>query len=282
MPRQSVLAADGRRVAGQSSRSLPTIAHSRYDMLHAVCVVMPPYKIYVRHQRGNADWTSSEPEKRLHPDEGQRVTPHDGTTTSPTLLDSVRDWRNMPAWHEFFRRYDALLAKWCRSHSLNAAAVDEIREGVWIELARRMQTFRYDPQKSFRGWLRELCRSRTIDFLRTRQRESRGIRPLEKSDMNRAAYWPDPMEMTCDELNPPDLRLRDLAAAAEIVQAAVRKRIKPQTWEIFWQIGIANRPIGEVAAEFQMTYAAAFQAFARARQLLREEGDRIRGSFFET
>lgn len=203
---------------------------------------------------------------------------HDGTTTSPALLREVRDWRNMPAWDEFFRRYDALLDQWCSGQSLDAAAADEIRETVWIELAHRVRTFRYDPRKSFRGWLRQLCRCRAVDYLRKSQRESRNLRPLDDAVLSRVAYHADPIAANSEEREPSDRLLHDLAIEAEAVQATVRERVKPRTWEIFWQIAILDRPIREVATEFQISYAAAFESYARTSRILREEGDRRRGN----
>ena len=40
-----------------------------------------------------------------------------------------------------------------------------------------MRTFRYDPGKTFRGWLRRLCQSRAIDLLRKKNADA--VRSLE-------------------------------------------------------------------------------------------------------
>ena len=200
---------------------------------------------------------------------------HDGTATSATLLGDIRDWRNVPAWEAFFRRYDRMLDRWCRDSSLNPAAADEIRQRVWIELARRMRTFRYDPGRSFRGWLRELCRSRVIDFLRKSHREGRNRRPLDEAALGRNAESKVPDSDFDDETRIPPLR--ELLRHAEIVQQAARKRLKsPDTWAVFWEIGIMGRPVAEVAQEFGMTYTTAFAAHSRASRILRQEGDRYR------
>ena len=202
---------------------------------------------------------------------------HDGTATSPTLLFGVRDWRNSPAWHEFFRRYDALLVLWCRADALDAAAADEIRENVWIELADRMRTFRYDPRKTFRGWLRELCRCRTIDYLRKRQREASRDQTLEDSVISRLVDHSDPPGSDLEEGDAHNPIFQSLLGEVEAVQAAARKRVKPRTWDVFWEIAIADRPIREVAADYGMSYAGAFEAYARTGRILREEGERRNG-----
>ena len=89
--------------------------------------------------------------------------------TSPTLLCEVSDWQDHPAWVTFRGRYDPLLRLWCRGYGLDEDSVDEVCQRIWIELADRMRTFQYDPNRTFRGWLRRVCDSRVIDFLRQRQ-----------------------------------------------------------------------------------------------------------------
>ena len=87
-------------------------------------------------------------------------------TTNPTLLNRLCDWRDHEAWVDFVTRYDPLIRLACRQYRLSAENADELCQRVWIDLARRMRTFRYDPGKTFRGWLRRLCQSRAIDLLR--------------------------------------------------------------------------------------------------------------------
>jgi DNA-directed RNA polymerase specialized sigma24 family protein len=93
----------------------------------------------------------------------------DDGSTSPTLLSEVADWQDHPAWVSFRGRYDPLLRRWCHGYSLDDDSIDEVCQRIWIELADRMRTFRYDPNRTFRGWLRRVCDSRVIDFLHQRQ-----------------------------------------------------------------------------------------------------------------
>ena len=81
-------------------------------------------------------------------------------STDPELLKRVAALSDNPAWDEFFRRYDPLVLAWCSAYGLDSASVDELRQRVWVELARRMPAYQYDPGGSFRGWLRRLCHHR--------------------------------------------------------------------------------------------------------------------------
>ena len=91
---------------------------------------------------------------------------YDAGTTNPTLLNRLCDWRDHEAWVDFVTRYDPVIRLSCRRYRLSAENADELSQRVWIDLARRMRTFRYDPGKTFRGWLRRLCQSRATDLLR--------------------------------------------------------------------------------------------------------------------
>ena len=90
-------------------------------------------------------------------------------TTNPTLLNRLGDWRDHEAWVDFVTRYDPVIRFSSRRYRLDAESTEELCQRVWIDLARRMRTYRYDPGKTFRGWLRRLCQSRAIDLLRKKK-----------------------------------------------------------------------------------------------------------------
>jgi RNA polymerase sigma-70 factor (ECF subfamily) len=200
----------------------------------------------------------------------------DQTATSATLLLNVRDWRNAPAWQIFFAQYNRLLDRWCREYFLDPASAEEVCQQLWIELAERMRTFRYDPSKSFRGWLRRLCRCRAADFLRKQYRENGTCRPLDDAIIEMMTDESGMLDSELDDEAPID-NLHDLLREADAVQQAARSRLNnPRTWAVFWQIAIVSRPIAEVSREFGMSYTAAFAAYGRAARILREEGQRHR------
>jgi RNA polymerase sigma-70 factor (ECF subfamily) len=197
-----------------------------------------------------------------------------GGTTSPTLLGRAADWHDLSAWHDMFGRYQPLLRHWCRGFGLDDAAIEDVCQRVWVELADRISSFRYDPARTFRGWLRELCRSRAIDLIRQRQRERRSLRLLDDdlaAESPLACELPDSSdEEECD----PDHRHALMLREAENAQVAVRKRLEPKTWEAYWAIGIEGQTVREAATALGMSYAAAFAAYTRVHRKLRDEGMR--------
>jgi DNA-directed RNA polymerase specialized sigma24 family protein len=133
-------------------------------------------------------------------------------------------------------------------------------------------TFRYDPNGSFRSWLRRYCDSRLID--RLRERKPASDRPLDEAfgpDGPLACSHEDP---SWDDELPRTERPRLLTLAAEI-HKQVRLQVNPETWRAFWLVAVEDRGIRETAETLGKSYAATFAAKKRVRRMLREEGRRV-------
>ena len=152
----------------------------------------------------------------------------DGSTNC-ALLKEVADWENRPAWFRFRDTYDPVLARWCRSYGLDRDSIDEVCQRIWIELADRMKTFEYDPNRTFRGWLRRLCESRVLNFLRQRRaacasQPRRTDRRFPEAIASRScAIDPD----GTDDGRPTDCS-SSCRTQGEKAQTAVRLKVKPR------------------------------------------------------
>jgi RNA polymerase sigma-70 factor (ECF subfamily) len=196
----------------------------------------------------------------------------DGGKTSPTLLDRIRDWDDHPAWAEFFERYDPMLHRWCGRFSLDADTSDELCQRIWVELAARMRTFRYDPSRGFRKWLWRLFWSRAIDLLRQRRAgQFPSYEDVPPSVLTRRLPDREPVEG--DEFEEPGASLV-LVLQAEEAQTAVRARVDPETWRAYWIVAIENRPIREAAECLGKSYTAIYNGYKRVDRMLRAEGER--------
>ena len=197
----------------------------------------------------------------------------DDGSTSPTLLSEVSDWQDHPAWVSFRGRYDPLLRRWCRGYGLDDDSIDEVCQRIWIELADRMRTFHYDPNRTFRGWLRRVCESRVVDFLRQRQAVS--LLSLDDRDGEPEAGARgasiDPGERDHGE-GAADLLRLFLLGEAEKVQAAVRAKVKPHTWDAFWLVAVCDWTVERTAKALGMTHTAVYAARERVARMLCDEG----------
>ena len=79
--------------------------------------------------------------------------------TSATLLARLRQVPpDQAAWVQFTERYGRKIYAWCRRWNLQGADAEDLTQDVLLKLAEKMQTFVYDPAKSFRGWLKTVAR----------------------------------------------------------------------------------------------------------------------------
>jgi RNA polymerase sigma factor (sigma-70 family) len=195
---------------------------------------------------------------------------YDAGTTNPTLLNRLCDWRDHEAWVDFVSRYDPVIRLACRRYRLGTENIDELSQRVWIDLARRMRTFRYDPGKTFRGWLRRLCQSRAIDLLR--KKDADAVLSLERQPVE--SLW---QEASADLEAEEDVAAERplLLHLAGEVQDAVRRRVDERTWQIFWNVAVLGQSVREASEAAGLSYYAAFAAQKRVRRMLREEGQRL-------
>jgi DNA-directed RNA polymerase specialized sigma24 family protein len=137
-----------------------------------------------------------------------------------------------------------------------------------------MRSFRYDPSRRFRGWLRRCFHWRVVDAIRERNREQGAVRSLDDAGcgaLESALFLSEPPGADDDEPAPRRLLLLDLG---EQVQAAVRAKVHPQTWQVFWHIAIDGWSTRQTADVLNMTYLAAHAAHKRVLNRLAEEGNR--------
>lgn len=193
-------------------------------------------------------------------------------STDPLLLKRVAALWDNPAWAEFFRRYDPLVRSWCSASGLDAASVDEVCQRVWIELARRMPSYQYDPGRSFRGWLRRLCRHRAIDLYH--ERCDHPVHALGDEDLIDERWIADE-NINGDSAEDEVASKRPLLLEqAQEAQEEVRRKVKPVRWEIFWRVVIEGASMSETAAALDLKYATVYAAAHHVAKLLREEGRR--------
>ena len=168
----------------------------------------------------------------------------------------------------------ALIHTWCSEYRLNDEVLDDLCHQIWIELAERMRTFRYDPGRTFRGWLRQFCHCRAIDMLR-KQRAERARFPGDQRAVELLLVHKVVADAEDDDSVPGRSQL--LSQAAQI-QQAVKERVEPQTWQAFWRIAVEGCSFREAAQELGMSYAAVFAAHKRVARMLRAESNRCLSS----
>jgi RNA polymerase sigma-70 factor (ECF subfamily) len=187
-----------------------------------------------------------------------------GTRTSVTLLARLSGADSAaPAWGEFLRRYGPQVLSWCRHWRLQEADAEDVAQDVLLRVSRQMKTFRYDPGRSFRGWLKTVTRAAWNDWLDARRRTAQGSGDTSaRAALESVTARDDLVARLETEF---DRELLDTASAA------VRGRVDPKTWDAFRLTAVEGLPGAAAAEQLGMKVTAVYVAKGRVQKMLQEE-----------
>ena len=151
--------------------------------------------------------------------------------THVTLLARLRDERSDPAaWSEFVEHYGPKIYGWCRVRGLQDADAHDVTQHVLLKLIDGLRTFRYQPERSFRAWLKTLTHHAWFDLLKDRRRSGQGSGDTAV------------LRLAADVEAREDLSARlQEAFDRELLEEAmsrVRLRVEPRTWDAFRLLAI--------------------------------------------
>jgi RNA polymerase sigma-70 factor (ECF subfamily) len=179
-------------------------------------------------------------------------------TTSVSLLERLRRPDDQAAWGRFVDLYAPLMFFWARRLGLQQQDAADLVQDVFLVLVRKLPEFTYDPQKSFRNWLRTVFMNKS----RERRRRHAGPAPAGEAGLSGLAA-PDEVVLIDEADHQKHLTLR----ALQLMQA----ELESNTWRACWEQVVRGRPAAEVAAELGMTVNAAYLARGRVLRRLRQE-----------
>jgi RNA polymerase sigma-70 factor (ECF subfamily) len=184
--------------------------------------------------------------------------------TDRGLIGKVADWRDASAWGRFDATYRPMVRGWGRRFGLRGDDLEELCQVVMIWLSRKISSFHDGPSKPFRAWLRCVVSSRAIDLLRARRRSLPIIDPEVMSDAR-----PLPGLQSSSRSDG-----RRFPMVPDEVLQAVRCRVQPESWRIFWMVRVEGMSVDEVRHLFGKTYAATYRNQERVARMLRIEMER--------
>ena len=183
--------------------------------------------------------------------------------TSATLMMRVQQSpADSRAWDEFVDHYQPMIRAWCLKWGSQASDAEDVAQEVMVRLVSAMKTFRYDPGRSFRAWLKTVTQNAWTDFAKSQRIKAAG-------GEGKAHLIADSRDALADLE-----RQMQEALDRELLELAMRKvqtRVKPATWQAFVLTAIEDRPAAQVAAELQMPVAHVFVAKHRVRKRIEEE-----------
>jgi RNA polymerase sigma-70 factor, ECF subfamily len=177
-------------------------------------------------------------------------------STSISLLQRLRQTGDQEAWRRFVHLYTPLLYYWARRTGLAADETSDLVQEVLLVLVQKLPEFTYDPQRSFRGWLR------TITLNKWRERCRRASLPVDSAGLSDVA---DPGER--DAFDEAEYRQHVVKQALQLMQA----EFEPTTWRACREYVVSGRPAADVAAELGVSVDVVYGAKSRVLRRLREE-----------
>lgn len=190
------------------------------------------------------------------------------SVTSVSLLTRLRQsHRDDVSWREFVTRYGRRIYEWCIGRGLQAADAEDVTQDILVKLAALLCQFEYNPQLSFRGWLRTVTENAVKDHLRGihQRKMSAGGSEIWRRLVQVEAV----QELTARLDGAFDLEL------AEEAMSRVRARVAPNRW-LAWQLTAREGHSGaEVAAELSMKVASVYTARNQIQEMIREEVERL-------
>jgi len=182
--------------------------------------------------------------------------------TNPTLLGRLRRMPSDPeAWRQFVDRYGPRILMWCRHWGLQPADASDVMQAVLLKLLGALQTFEYDPSRSFRAWLKTLTQHAWLDTVRSVRRQSTGDEALLQQLDSIAAR--DDLVQQLEQTYEREL--------LELAMQRVQLQVLPKTWEAFQRTVLEGQPPASVAAALQTTLANVYKSRSNVQKRLADE-----------
>ncbi len=178
-------------------------------------------------------------------------------STSPTLLEKLRQPTDREAWLRFVQLYTPLLLHWAGRQGFQEADAADVVQEVLVKLLRALPEYHRGNGQTFRGWLSRIVVNQTKDF--RRRRATRAIPHVD--DLPEREVPSNESEIDESEYRSMIIRrARDL----------IKNDFNDQTWAAFTGVWLDGLPAKEVAAKLSTSINAVYLACNRVLMRLRQ------------
>jgi RNA polymerase sigma-70 factor (ECF subfamily) len=187
-----------------------------------------------------------------------------GSTTSLSLLDRVRA-KEQAAWERLVGLYAPLVDRWCRRYRLQDADMADVRQQVFLAVARRIEEFRREQASgSFRRWLHTITRHKVCDHWRTE---------ASKAAPGGSDAYEQLLQLSIAEPDEPaaDSEAEEQSILYRRALQMIGTDFEELTRKAFLMVVIEERLPAEVARELGISTNAVYLAKARVLARLRDE-----------
>jgi RNA polymerase sigma-70 factor (ECF subfamily) len=190
-------------------------------------------------------------------------------STSASLIGRLGNLNDTAAWREFEARYTPRLMAWCRGNGLQPADAKDVTQEVLLRVVRRMQTFVYDPQSNFSGWLKTVWRNAWIDFVNDHAPGTCGTGDSTVHAQLHDVPGGDLTKELAEEFE---------REALHEALARVRPQVSARDWKIFQDLIFGGKSGTAVAQEHHLTLPAVGMVKLRVQNKVSEEIAKLEGT----
>jgi RNA polymerase sigma-70 factor (ECF subfamily) len=186
-------------------------------------------------------------------------------STDSDLLSAARRM-DADAWGDLVRRYSFLLTQWCRGSGIGPDDTADVVQAVLARVATHLPQFQKDGRPaSFRRWLRQIARSKIVDFHRAAAKQPRAQGGSGALAM--LAAIPGSEDAGSNVGVGPDPLLERFWRLVERLE----DQVEGQTWRAFWLTTVEGHSSAEAAKILEMTPNSVRLAKSRVLRKLRDE-----------
>ena len=185
-------------------------------------------------------------------------------STSESLLIRLRSGNDQNAWATFVELYTPLIFFWARRAGLQTNDAADLVQDVLTLAFQKLPSFKYDANKTFRGWLRTVTLNRYREKLR---KKSIGATPATQSVLasiaepgnhgNAESTW--------------DLSYQQLLVAR--AKQLLESEFQPATWKALQQYVFEGEPAAQAAEKNGLSIWTVYAGKSRLMSRLRETLD---------
>jgi RNA polymerase sigma factor (sigma-70 family) len=167
------------------------------------------------------------------------------------------------SWSEFVRLYGPAIRGWLVHWGLQEADAQDVTQNVLLRLTTKLPQFKYDPARSFRGWLKTLTHHAWHDFVTESGYRNRGSGDTSILDQLQTVAAREDLTARVEAEFDKEL--------LEVALTRARERVAATTWEAFKLAALDGVVPQEVADKLCVRVSQVYLAKHRVQKLVQEE-----------
>jgi RNA polymerase sigma-70 factor (ECF subfamily) len=191
------------------------------------------------------------------------------------LLARLRNPDDFAARRDFVQLYQKLIYRAAIRAGLWEDEAEEVLQQTMICVARRMEGFRYEPERcSFKGWLMHIIRGHIKDCLRKQRTQAQRFESLEGAAAVAAEDFPDPQaERAFEAMWIEEWRTRVLSEA----NTRARSSVKAKHYDIYNLHRLHGHSVQEICRRLSVLPVTVRVVSCRVARRIRQEVQRLTG-----